>query len=88
MSKELTERKKKVLVISNCFSQRSLLISSIKYSQTRKMHQSGGKKTVVIRQILPYVSIIQQFQIQIRKFQNLLNMELRKKLNACIFQMK
>ena len=52
------------------------------------MHQSRGKKTVVIGQILPYVSIIQQFQIQIRKFQNLLNMELRKKLNACIFQMK
>ena len=42
------------------------------------MHQSGGKKTVVIRQIRPYVSIIQPFRILIGRFQNLLNNALRK----------
>ena len=42
------------------------------------MHQSGGKKTVVFRQISPYVSMIQPFGILIVRFQNLLNRALRK----------
>ena len=42
------------------------------------MQKSGGKKTVDFRQISPYVSIIQSFQILIGKFQNFLNKALRK----------
>ena len=43
------------------------------------MHQSGGKKTVALREITDYVSIIQPFRILIRRFQNLLNKALRKR---------
>ena len=42
------------------------------------MHQSGGKKTVVFRQISPYVSIIKLFQIVIGRLQNRLNRAVRK----------
>ena len=42
------------------------------------MQKSGGKKTVVFRQISPYISIIQPFRILIGRFQNLLNKALRK----------
>ena len=63
LSKVLKQRKKKVLVISNFYMQ---------------MHQSGGQKTVAFRQISPYVSIIQPFQILIGRFQNLLNKALKK----------
>ena len=42
------------------------------------MHQSGGKKTVVFRQVSPDVSIIQPFGILIGRFQNHLNKALRK----------
>ena len=42
------------------------------------MHQSGSKKTVVFRQNVPNVSIIQPFRILIEMFQNLLNKALRK----------
>ena len=42
------------------------------------MQKSGGKKTVVFRQISPSVSIIQPFRILIGRFQNLLNKALRK----------
>ena len=42
------------------------------------MHQSGIQKTVVFRQISPYVSIIQPFPIPIGRFQNLLNKAVRK----------
>ena len=42
------------------------------------MHQSVDKKTVVSRQISPDVSIIQPFRFLIGKFQNRLNMALRK----------
>ena len=43
------------------------------------MCQSGGKKTVVFRQISPYVSIILPVRILIGRFQNLLNKESRKR---------
>ena len=43
------------------------------------MQKSGGKKKNVFRQILPYVSIIQSFQILIGWFQNLLNKALMRK---------
>ena len=42
------------------------------------MQKLGGKKTIVFRQISPYVSIIQPFQILIGRFQNLLNKALKK----------
>ena len=42
------------------------------------MHQSGGKKPVVFKQISPYVSIIQPLRILIGRFQNLLNKGLSK----------
>ena len=42
------------------------------------MHKSGGKKTVAVRKMSPYVSIIQPFRILIASFQNLLNKALRK----------
>ena len=37
------------------------------------IHQSGGKRTVFLRQISPYFGISQQFRIVIGRFQNLLN---------------
>ena len=37
------------------------------------MHQSGGKRTVFLRQITPYFGISQQFRIVIGRFQKLLN---------------
>ena len=53
-----------------------------------QMHQSGGKKAVVFRQILPYVSIIQPFRILIGRFHNVLNRaRLMVKFDAWIFQM-
>ena len=42
------------------------------------MQKSGGEKTVVFRQISPYVSIIPEFWILIERFKNLLNKALRK----------
>ena len=42
------------------------------------MQKSGGKKTVLFRQISPYASIIQPFQILTGRIQNLLNEALRK----------
>ena len=42
------------------------------------MHKSGGKINVVLRQITPYASIIQPFQILIGRFQNISNEALRK----------
>ena len=42
------------------------------------MQQSGDKKAVVLRQITPYVSIIQPFRILIGRFQNRLNKALRR----------
>ena len=42
------------------------------------MQKSGGKKSILFRQISPYVSIIQPFQILIGSFQNLLNKALSK----------
>ena len=42
------------------------------------MQKSGVKETVGFRQISPYISIIQPFQILIGRFQNLLNKALRK----------
>ena len=38
-----------------------------------------GKKTIALREMTPYVSIIQPFRILIGKFQNHLNKALRKK---------
>ena len=43
-----------------------------------QMHQSRGKNVVILREITSYVSIIQQFQILIGNFQNLLHKALRK----------
>ena len=37
------------------------------------MYQLGGKKTVFLRQITPYVGVSQQFRIVIGRFNNLLN---------------
>ena len=48
------------------------------------MQQSGGKIKVVLREITPYVSIIQPFSILIGRFQNLFE----EKLDVWIFQMK
>ena len=42
------------------------------------MQKSGGKIKVFLREIAPYVSIIQPFQILNGRFQNLLNKALRK----------
>ena len=43
-----------------------------------QMHQLRGKNAVILREITSYVSIIQQFQILIGSFQNLLHKTLRK----------
>ena len=42
------------------------------------MHQSRGKIKVVPRQITPYTTIIQRFQILIGRFQNISNKILKK----------
>ena len=43
------------------------------------MQQSGIKKTVVLREVTPYVSFIQLLRILIGRFQNLLNKAQRKR---------
>ena len=42
------------------------------------MHQSGGRKTVVVREITPYVTTIEPFRILIGRFQNILHLVVRK----------
>ena len=78
-----------MLVTPNSFSQCSLLVSTFKciidsnncekHSQRPIfLNKSKNQGRVVIRQISPYVSIIQPFRILIGMLQNLLNKALRK----------